>query len=66
MNVTEVAHTGYAHNGAGAAAPGPANPFGLPSIAAHSSYWDQGNPALINMGRIIDGRLDVTAPTFTP
>ncbi|WP_163722238.1 alpha/beta hydrolase [Mycolicibacterium duvalii] len=27
----------------------------LPSIAAHSSYWDQGNPALRNMGAIIGG-----------
>nr|WP_225346147.1 alpha/beta hydrolase [Mycobacterium intracellulare] len=42
------------------AAPGPAWPLGLPSIAAHSSYWDSGNPALDNMGRIIAGRTDVT------
>ena len=27
----------------------------LPSIGAHSSYWDQGNPALLNMGAIIAG-----------
>lgn len=48
------------------AAPGPAGPFGLPSIDAHSSYWDPGNPALNNLGRIIAGRTDVTPPTFTP
>ncbi|WP_374023221.1 alpha/beta hydrolase [Mycobacterium sp. HNNTM2301] len=48
------------------AAPGPGWPFGLPTVAAHSSYWDPGNPALDNMGRIIAGRVDVTAPTFTP
>lgn len=49
------------------AAPGPTWPFGMPSIAAHSSYWDNmNNPALINMGRIIAGRTDVTPPTFTP
>jgi uncharacterized protein YukE len=49
------------------AAPGPTWPFGLPSIAAHSSYWDNtNNPALINLGRIIAGRTDVTPPTFTP
>lgn len=49
------------------AAPGPAWPFGLPSVAAHSSYWDNmNNPALINLGRIIAGRTDVTPPTFTP
>ncbi len=44
------------------AAPGPTWPLGLPSIAAHSSYWDSGNPALDNMGRIIAGRTDVTPP----
>lgn len=48
------------------AADGPSLPFGLPSVAAHGSYWDLENPALINMGRIIAGRLDVTPPTFTP
>jgi hypothetical protein len=49
------------------AAPGPASsPLGLPSVAAHSSYWDEGKPALINMGRIIAGQLTVTPPTFTP
>jgi hypothetical protein len=41
--------------------------LGLPSIGAHSSYWDNmNNPALINFGRIIAGRTDVTPPTFTP
>ncbi|WP_156766028.1 alpha/beta hydrolase, partial [Mycobacterium sp. E342] len=48
------------------AAPGPGWPFGLPTVAAHSSYWDPGNPALNNMGRIIAGRVDVTPPSFTP
>lgn len=49
------------------AAPGDPWPFGAPSIGAHSSYWDSmENPALINMGRIIAGRTDVTPPTFTP
>lgn len=59
------------------AAPGPvtvpfglpdeiSTPLGLPSVAAHSSYWDQGNPALANMGRIIAGQPTVTPPTFTP
>jgi hypothetical protein len=52
------------------AAPGPSWPFGLPSVAAHSSYWDEHNPALmnmgLNMGRIIAGRTDVTPSTFTP
>jgi hypothetical protein len=48
------------------AAPGPTGSIGLESVAAHSSYWDYGNPALINMSRIIDGRVDVTPPTFTP
>lgn len=48
------------------AAPGPAGPFGLPSIDAHSSYWSQGNPALKNMGIIIAGGTNVTPPTFTP
>jgi hypothetical protein len=37
------------------AAPGPTWPLGLPSIPAHSSYWDQGNPALANMGSVIAG-----------
>jgi len=40
------------------AAPGPATGpplLNLPSIAAHSSYWDEGNPALANMGAIIAG-----------
>jgi hypothetical protein len=44
-------------------APGPAWPFGLPSFEAHSSYWDNDNPALMNMGRIIAGRIDVTPPS---
>ncbi|MGB3485288.1 MAG: alpha/beta hydrolase [Mycobacterium sp.] len=49
------------------AAPGETWPFGLPSVDAHSSYWDNmNNPALINMGRIIAGRTDVTPPTFNP
>jgi hypothetical protein len=47
------------------ASPGPTW-HGLPSIDAHSSYWDPGNPALNNLGRIIAGRTDVTPPTFTP
>jgi len=35
--------------------PGPAT-FGIfPSIEAHSSYWDEGNPALADMGAIIAG-----------
>lgn len=41
-----------------AAAPGPTMGPGildLPSIDAHSSYWDAGNPALLNMGAIIAG-----------
>lgn len=40
------------------AAPGPTTGpriLGIPSIAAHSSYWDEGNPALANMGAIIAG-----------
>lgn len=48
------------------AAPGPAGPFGSPTIDAHSSYWSAGNPALANMGRIIAGQTNVTPPTFTP
>lgn len=47
------------------ASPGPTW-HGLPSVDAHSSYWASDNPALTNMGRIIAGRTDVTAPTFTP
>jgi hypothetical protein len=38
-----------------AADPGPAGPFGLPSIGAHSSYWDGGNLALKNFGAVIAG-----------
>jgi len=45
------------------AAPGPAGPLGLPSVAAHSSYWDPRNPALVSMGRIIAGRTDVIPPS---
>ncbi len=37
------------------AAPGPTWGPGLPSVPAHSSYWDPGNPALDNMGSIIAG-----------
>jgi len=40
------------------AAPGPSTGppwLNLPSVAAHSSYWDEGNPALANMGAIIAG-----------
>lgn len=49
------------------AAPGPSGPFGSPTIEAHSSYWNNmDNPALINMGKIIAGRTDVTPPRFTP
>lgn len=36
-----------------AADPGPAGPFGLPSIGAHSSYWLDGNTALRNFGAVI-------------
>ena len=38
--------------------PGSALPFSgglLPGVSAHSSYWDEGNPGLINMGAIIAG-----------
>lgn len=41
------------------AAPGPAlgpEILNLPTVAAHSSYWDPGNPALINTGAIIAGQ----------
>jgi hypothetical protein len=38
-----------------AADPGPAGPFGLPSVAAHSSYWLSGNKALANFGAVIAG-----------
>jgi hypothetical protein len=48
------------------AAPGPTWPLGMESVEAHSSYWEPRNPALLNMGRIIDGRLDVTPPAFRP
>ncbi|MGW0163446.1 alpha/beta hydrolase [Mycobacterium sp. NPDC003323] len=46
------------------AAPGKSWPFGLPSVDAHSSYWSDGNPALLNMGKIIAGQTNVTPPTF--
>jgi Alpha/beta hydrolase len=38
-----------------AADPGPAGPFGLPSVAAHSNYWLDGNKALANFGAVIAG-----------
>ncbi|EID17584.1 hypothetical protein MXEN_01035 [Mycobacterium xenopi RIVM700367] len=38
------------------AAPGPAGPLGTPSVDAHSSYWNPGNKALLNMGTIIAGK----------
>jgi hypothetical protein len=38
-----------------AAGPGPAGAGGLPSIEAHSSYWDEGNVALANLGAVIAG-----------
>lgn len=39
------------------AAPGKSfDPWGiLPSVDAHSSYWSQGNPALVSMGKVIAG-----------
>jgi hypothetical protein len=39
------------------AGPGPSSdPYGLlPNVAAHSSYWQPGNPALDNVGAVIDG-----------
>ncbi|WAC89716.1 alpha/beta hydrolase [Mycobacterium sp. Aquia_213] len=39
------------------AAAGPSSdPLGLtPSVAAHSSYWSEGNPALLNLGAVIAG-----------
>ena len=39
------------------AASGPSSdPIGLtPSVAAHSSYWSEGNPGLLNMGAVIAG-----------
>lgn len=48
------------------AAPGTAGQFDLPTVKAHGSYWDSGNPALDNLGRIISGNGAVTPPTFTP
>jgi len=40
-----------------AADPGPPGFFGIPgtSIPAHSSYWDQGNRALLDFGAVIAG-----------
>jgi Alpha/beta hydrolase len=38
-----------------AADPGPAGPFGLPSVGAHSSYWLNGTTALKNFGAVIAG-----------
>ena len=38
-----------------AADPGPAGPAGLPSVDPHTSYWDQQNIALANMGAVIAG-----------
>jgi hypothetical protein len=38
-----------------AADPGPAGPFGLPSIGAHSGYWLDSNMALKNFGAVIAG-----------
>jgi hypothetical protein len=41
------------------ASPGPTTgppEWNLPSVAAHSSYWDIGNPALADMGAIIAGK----------
>lgn len=47
------------------AAPGPgSDPMGVtPSVAAHSSYWSAGNPALLNMGAVIAG---VPPPSVIP
>ncbi len=38
-----------------AADPGPTGPAGLPSADPHSSYWDQHNVALANIGAVIAG-----------
>lgn len=38
--------------------PGPSLPYSaglLPGVPAHSSYWDEGNPGLANMGAVIAG-----------
>lgn len=40
--------------------------LGAPSAAAHSGYWDKGNPALADMGKIIVGRTGVTPPSYVP
>lgn len=42
-----------------AADPGPPGPAGLPGVDPHSSYWDQHNIALANIGAVIAG---VTPP----
>jgi Alpha/beta hydrolase len=42
-----------------AADPGPTGPLGLPSVDAHSSYWDHRNIALANVGAVVAG---VTPP----
>jgi len=36
--------------------PGPGWGPGLPSVDAHSWYWEPGNPALQNMGDIFAGK----------
>lgn len=38
-----------------AADPGPAGPVRLPTVDAHSGYWDRWNVALANMGAVIAG-----------
>ncbi|OBI82700.1 alpha/beta hydrolase [Mycobacterium sp. 1245805.9] len=47
------------------ASPGPSSdPIGLtPSVEAHSSYWSEGNPGLLNMGAVIAG---VPPPNVIP
>lgn len=44
-----------------AASPGPSSRWGF-SEAAHSSYWDPGNPALANMGAVIAGQPQLVTP----
>lgn len=48
------------------ASSGAVGPFDLPTIDAHGSYWTDGNPALLNLGKIIAGQFDVTPARFTP
>lgn len=48
------------------AAPGPAGPFGSPTVDAHSSYWSAGNPAPDNPRPSVAGQTNVTPPRFTP